>query len=71
MRLATPDGLGGPRLFALPDGRCRLLACSDDFGDAGRVSGKRIGKHIISAISDDGLDFTFEPGERIRSGQGN
>ena len=71
VRLATPDGLGGPRLFALPDGRCRLLACGDDFGDAGRVSGKRIGKHIISAISDDGLDFTFEPGERIRSGQGN
>ena len=67
VRLATPDGLGGPRLFALPGGRCRLLACGDDFGDAGRVSGKCIGKHIISAISDDGLDFTFEPGERIRS----
>ena len=70
VRLVTPDGLGGPRLVELPDGGCRLLACADDHGEAGRASGKRVGKHIVSAVSDDGLDFAFEPGERIRSGRG-
>ena len=69
VRLKTPDGLGGPRLVELPDGRSRLLACADDFGEAGRASGQRVDKHIISAISEDGLDFEFEPGQRIRSGQ--
>jgi len=70
VRLVTPDGLGGPRLVDLPDGRCRLLACADDFGAGGRAGGQRSGKHIVSAVSDDGLDFVLEPGERIRSGQG-
>ena len=69
VRLQTPDGLGGPRLVDLPDGRSRLLACADDYGDQGPTTGQRVGKHIISAVSEDGLDFDFEPGQRIRSGQ--
>ena len=69
VRLVTPDGLGGPRVIYLPDGRCRLLACADDYGEGGRAGGQRNGKHIVSAISENGLDFAFEPGERIRSGQ--
>ncbi|GIT28897.1 MAG: hypothetical protein Ct9H300mP1_09430 [Planctomycetaceae bacterium] len=46
-----------------------VLACADDYGEGGRAGGQRNGKHIVSAISENGLDFVFEPGERIRSGQ--
>lgn len=69
VRLRTSGGLGGPRLTQLPDGRCRLLACADDYGPAGRSGGQRSGKHIISGLSEDGLEFVAEPGQRIRSGQ--
>ena len=69
VRLSTSGGLGGPRLTQLPGGRCRLLACADDYGPMGRSGGLRKGKHIISALSDDGLEFVAEPGQRIRSGQ--
>jgi len=67
IRLATADGLGGPRILHLADGRFRLLACADDYGPGGRSGLEKSGKHIISALSEDGLEFDPEPGERIRS----
>ena len=42
VRLMTPDGPGGPRLVDLPDGRCRLLACGDDYGAGGEPAGSAV-----------------------------
>ncbi len=70
IRLETDHGLGGPRFLWLPDGRGRLLACADDYGAGGLAAGTRLGKNVVSAESSNGLDFVFEPGQRMTSRQG-
>ena len=50
-----------PTLGVLPDGRFRLYFSSER-GSAGNTRGNRA---IYSAISDDALNYRFEPGERF------
>ena len=47
-----------------------VRACVRRTGEAGRAGGTIYGKHIITAVSTDGLEFVQEPGERVRSNAG-
>lgn len=69
IRLQGFGGVGGPRYLPLPDGRGRLYVFASEFDPAGISSGQRISQSVVSAISADGLNFTFEPGYRIRDRQ--
>ncbi len=69
IRLEAAGGLGGPRYLPLPDGGGRLYCCRAEFGPGGLVSGERLSKSVVSAITTDGLDFEFEPGDRMRDKQ--
>jgi len=67
IRLQTPGGIGGPRYTPLPDGRGRLYCFQSEYGPDG---GARLSMNIVSAVTTDGLNFTFEPGYRMRDRQG-
>jgi len=69
IRLASPGGLGGPRYLPLPDGRGRLYCCGSKFGPGGPMSGERLSKSVVSAVTSDGISFEFEPGDRMRDRQ--
>ncbi len=69
IRLQNLGGVGGPRYLQLPDGRGRLYCFTSEFGPGGIASGQRISTSIISAITSDGLNFEFEPGDRLRDKQ--
>ncbi len=69
IRLQSPGGLGGPRIVSLPDGGLRMYCFQSDFGPAGRGGGERLSQQVVSAYSDDGLDFEFDPGMRLRDRQ--
>lgn len=69
IRLENPGGLGGPRYLRLPDGRGRLYCCASEFGPGGPAGGQRQSKGVVSAITDDGLNFEFEPGVRMADRQ--
>lgn len=69
VRLQNLGGVGGPRYLQLPDGRGRLYCCSSEFGPGGIASGQRISTSVISAVTSDGLNFEFEPGDRLRDKQ--
>jgi hypothetical protein len=56
IRLAARANVGAPRACVLPDGGVRLLVFRRDAA----------GTSIVSAISDDGLDFAFEPAVLLR-----
>ena len=58
-RLAGP-GIFMPFVITLPDGNFRLY-----FTDQEVVIGEEGGRAIMSAISDDGIDFTVEEGDRL------
>lgn len=53
---------GAPRCLPLPDGRWRLYFHAYP---QPMKSGLEAGNHIVSAISENGLDFKLEPGVRI------
>jgi len=75
IRLEGFRGLGGPRHVCLPDGRSRLYcfaveSCTEDTaegipddGDSGTGQTRH---SVISAVSDDGVQFEFEAGYRLR-----
>ncbi len=69
IRLQSLGGAGGPRYLQLPDGRGRLYCCSSEFGPGGIANGQRISTSAISAVTSDGLNFEFEPGDRLRDKQ--
>ena len=65
-RLVGNDA-GMPNVIIMPDGRFRMY-CADTTITLGTMGGRG----IISAISDDGLTFTREPGDRLTyTGTGN
>jgi len=70
IRLQSPGGLGGPRFLGLPDGSGRLYCCNTEYGAGGLLNGERLSKNVVSAVTDDGLHFEWEPGCRMRDGHG-
>ena len=69
IRLQSPGGVGGPRYRSLPDGRGRLYCFKIEFGPKGRQRGQKISRGVVSAITNDGLHFEFEPGYRLLARQ--
>lgn len=70
IRLQGMSGVGGPRYLPLPDGRGRLYCFASEFGPRGSErSGAPHSQNVVSAITDHGLNFQFEPGYRIRDKQ--
>jgi len=65
IRLQGSTGIGGPRFLPLPDGRGRLYC----FGHAPDSIDDSSTNGVISAITQDGLHFKLESGDRIRAGQ--
>jgi hypothetical protein len=61
IRLEDPEGVGGPRFTPLPDGQGRLYCIRKGRG--------RSSQSVASAITSDGLNFTLEPGYRMRDRQ--
>jgi len=60
VRIANPQyDFGSPRCLSLPDGKFRLFFHQYHLPDSSH------GAFILSAISENGLDFTQEPGYRI------
>ena len=57
IRLEAFGGLGGPRYLQLPDGRGRLYCCAAVLGSNGKSQ-----KHVVSAVTIDGVNFEMEPG---------
>src|SRR5262245_22825761 len=68
IRLQGPGNLGAPRYLRLPDGRGRLYCCGSALGPAGSARELPC-QGVLSAVSSDGLRFTFEPGYRLLSRQ--
>jgi hypothetical protein len=58
IRLERPDDVGGQRFVRLPDGRGRIYCFS------------RATQSIVSAVTDDGLAYEWEPGSRLVGGAG-
>src|SRR5205814_247368 len=56
IRLQSAVDVGGPRFTALPDGRGRIYCF------------ERSAHGVVSAITDDGLTFEWEPGTRLARG---
>ena len=56
IRLERPGDVGGPRYVTMPDGRGRIYCTS------------RNDRAIVSAVTDDGLAFAWEPGLRLTAG---
>src|SRR5438874_5138288 len=69
IRLQGPGNLGAPRFLWLPDGRGRLYCCGSGFGLAGPQAGEGPCQGVVSAVTSDGLRFSFEPGCRLLSRQ--
>ena len=64
IRFAVEDAVcGSPRCLPLVDGRWRLYC--HEYPNAPAATASTSGNHVISAISDNGLDFGREPGVRI------
>ena len=64
IRFAVEDAVcGSPRCLPLEDGRWRLYC--HEYPTAPAAAGIHTSNHVISAISDNGLDFGREPGVRI------
>lgn len=71
LRLASAGGVGAPRYVRLADGRGRLYCFKSRFDAGGPGRGRRLGTPVISAVTTDGLNFTREPGVRLRDRQGD
>lgn len=69
IRLEGFQGVGGPRHLFLPDGRSRLYCFASEKESAGTGNEERIRQSVVSAISNDGLNFELEPGYRLRDNQ--
>ena len=64
IRFAAVDAVcGSPRCVPLEHGRWRLYC--HEYPNQPTGTGRETGNHVISALSDDGLDFEREPGVRI------
>ena len=70
IRLQSPGGVGAPRFLPLGEGRGRLFCFRSEYGPGGPAGGARIGTPVVSAVSADGLDFSFEPGLRLADRRG-
>lgn len=69
IRLQGPGNLGAPRYLWLPDGGGRLYCCGSAAGSAAPVGMQGACQGVLSAVTSDGLHFTFEPGYRLLSRQ--
>ena len=69
IRLQYAQGLGGPRYVPLTDGRARLycFATEREPTPDGRL--EKTSQSVISAVTQNGLDFEVEPGYRMRDRQ--
>ena len=65
-RLASAEGVGGPRYVSLGDGRGRLYYSESYFDGGGLADGQRMSQSIISAVTTDGLHFERELGDRMQ-----
>lgn len=70
IRLGSAGGVGAPRFLPLGEGRGRLYCFRSEYGPGGPAGGARIGTPVVSAVSADGLDFSFEPGLRLADRRG-
>ncbi len=68
-RLEGFGGVGGPRFLPLPDGRGRIYCFASEFDNDGIRPGGQVRQSIVSAVTDDGLRFSIEPGYRMRDRQ--
>ena len=68
IRLAAYGGVGGPSYITLPDGRGRLICFASIYDEDATDSNKRSSQSVISAITEDGLNFALEPGFRLKDG---
>lgn len=71
IRLDSAGGVGAPRFLSLDEERGRLYCFRSEFGPGGPADGERIGTPAVSALTDDGLGFVFEPGLRLADRQGD
>lgn len=69
IRLGSPGGVGSPRFLPLPDDRGRIYCTRREFGPSGLKGREQVAQGIVSAVTDDGLHFEFEPGYRLLSGR--
>lgn len=69
IRLEGFGGVGGPRFLSLPDDRGRVYCFASEFDKRGIEIGERVRQSIVSAVTTDGLEFSFEPGFRMRDRQ--
>jgi hypothetical protein len=70
IRLTSDGGVGAPRFVSLGGWTGRLYCFRSDYGPGGVAAGQRIGTPVVSALTANGLDFTFEPGVRMADRQG-
>ncbi|MBC8354364.1 MAG: hypothetical protein H8E66_20405 [Planctomycetes bacterium] len=70
IRLQGFAGVGGPRLLALTNDRCRLYCFASEFlSETGGQADRRSSQSVVSTVSPDGLNFEFEPSYRMRDKQ--
>lgn len=65
VRMSAPGGVGAPRFLRLADGSGRLFCFESVYAGGDPASGARLGTRVISALTDDGIDFVREPGIRL------
>jgi len=70
IRLESLGGVGAPRYLPLPSGGGRLFFTNSEYAPPGTKIGRRLSQSVASALTRDGLTFTFEPGYRMRDRQG-
>jgi hypothetical protein len=66
IRLSSEDGVGAPRYLALPGGGGRIYCWKTEY----LPGGGRRSASVVSAATADGLNFSWEPGYRMRDKQG-
>jgi hypothetical protein len=66
IRLFNVGSLGAPRFIRLADGSGRLF-CFQQRNDPGwATTDQHMVTHVVSATTDNGIDFTFDPGYHLR-----
>ena len=71
LRIESPGGVGAPRYLPLPEGGGRMYFFDSEYGPGGPAGGERLSQSVVSASTSDGLNFTREPGYRMRDRQGD
>ncbi len=69
-RLWNAGGVRAPRYLQLPDGLGRMYFVASEYGPGGPGMGERLSQGVMSALTDDGLNFAIEGGYHLQSGSG-